>query len=76
MQESIQITIRQLLHVTAVTHLLQVQQRKISTLRSAPSAIRSTQASRKQLRLADVLISSIRNMVCSSSSMAREALCS
>ena len=47
-----------------------------STKEDIHVAIRSTQASRKQLRLADVLISSIRSMVCSSSSMTREALCS
>ena len=36
-------------------------QRKISTLKSAPNAIHSTQDSRKQLRLVAVLISLTRN---------------
>ncbi len=46
-----------------VTNLLQDQQKKISMWRSAPSVIHSTLVSRRQLRLVDVLISSIVSMV-------------
>ena len=55
--------IRQLLHVTVEIHLLQDQQRKISTLRSVLNAIHSTQVSRKLTELMVVLISSTRNTV-------------
>ena len=64
MREGIhQIIIRQLLHVTVEIHLLQDQQRKISTLRSVLNAIHSTQVSRKLTELMVVLISSTRNTV-------------
>ena len=54
---------QQLLHVTVEIHLLQDQQRKISTLRSVLNAIHSTQVSRKLTELMVVLISSTRNTV-------------
>ena len=62
-KESIQSTIRQQWPATAGTHLWQVLQTRVSTWKSAPSAIRSTQASRKRHRLAAVLISSTKSMV-------------
>ena len=48
---------------TAVTHLLPVLPNLISTWRSVPSVIHSTLDSRKWQQPADVLISSIVNMV-------------
>ena len=48
---------------TVEIHLLQDQQRKISTLRSVLNAIHSTQVSRKLTELMVVLISSTRNTV-------------
>ena len=49
--------------------MLQDQQRKISTLKSAPNAIHSTQDSRKLTELTDVLISSTENTVSTNKKM-------
>lgn len=50
-------------------HLLQVQQKKASTLKFVLNAIHSTQDSRNLLELTDVSISSIRNMAFSKSNV-------